>query len=559
MGSIISFLHFRKTSTTRPSRQVRTRSGVVEGIRLDIGSDKDVDIFLGIPFAAPPIGELRFKKPQPPQNWEGVRKCVAFGPRAPQADFFWERITLGPKSEDCLYLNVFSPAWKSEDNEAGHSVMVYIHGGGYLIDSAVKYGDKGIAKYLCRHDVVVVTVQYRLGLLGFFSTGDDICAGNLGLWDMTMALQWVHDNISAFGGNPDKVTVFGQSAGGASVDMLALSPHSRDLFHQVVPMAGNAECAWSTVTRLRLVESCREFARRHGWQVGNSEYDPQTSQSLVDYLRHRKVKEFEKRLITAKGMDVSKIGLDLAPIIGMCCNDFLPKSIDELRKEAPKKNCMIGTCQHEGLLFATLSPSHFNKKGFEKLLSIVITSENHANYEELRRQARELYLSDVNLDNKVEVAKAYVKLYSDIFVNNGTYNYVQKMTELGNRVYLYSFEFFNPQSFGILSIRMPFKGATHCTELTYLFGVSIVFGFQFTEADHKMIDLMTRLWTNFAKYGNPNGPYEDSSVFNFVWEPATTADCSRYLRINDKCEMRANYEDKRAEFWKNIIITSKGN
>ncbi|VDM74328.1 unnamed protein product [Strongylus vulgaris] len=509
MGSIGSFLSFRKTGATRPSRQVQTQNGIVEGFRLDIGSGKEVDLFLGIPFASPPIGELRFK--------------------------------------------------------AGHSVMVYVHGGGYLIDSAVKYGDKGIAKYLCRHNVVVVTIQYRLGLLGFFSTGDDVCPGNLGLWDMTMALQWVHDNIKAFGGNPNKVTVFGQSAGGASVDLLALSPHSRgtdcsakklllsskqtplDLFQQVVPMAGNAECTWSTVNHSRLVDSCKEFARRRGWQGEN--YDTHSSEDMLDFLRHRKVKEFEKRLITAKGMDVSKIGLDLAPAIGTSPDDFLPKSIDELRAEAPKKRCLVGTCQHEGLLFATLSPGNFNMKGFEKLLSIVITPENHANYEELRKQARELYLSGVNLDDKLEVAKAYVKLYSDLFVNNGTYNYAEKMTQLGNRVYLYSFEYFNPQSFGILSIRMPFKGATHCTELTYLFGVSIIFGFQFTEADQRMIDLMTRMWTNFAKYGlffkitstycqqklcasnfrNPNGPYEDSTVLNFLWEPTSKADSTKYI------------------------------
>ncbi|KHJ75767.1 hypothetical protein OESDEN_24617 [Oesophagostomum dentatum] len=221
-------------------------------------------------------------------------------------------------------------------------------------------------------------------------------------------------------------------------------------------MAGNAECTWTTVSRSRLIESCREFARRRGWN--GSSYDIETSKSLVEFLRHRKVKEFEKRLITAKGMDVSKIGLDLAPTIGTSCEEFLPKSIDELRAEAPRKNCLIGTCQHEGLLFATLSPNNFNMKGFEKMLSIVITPENHSNFEDLKKQARDLYLSGVDLDNKVEVAKAYVKLYSDLFVNNGTYNYAQKMTELGNRVYLYSFEYFNPQSFGILSIRMPFKG-----------------------------------------------------------------------------------------------------
>lgn len=120
-------------------------------------------MFLGIPFAKAPVGDLRFKNPEHTEDWDGVKKCVRFGPRAPQADFFWERFTLGVgKSEDCLYLNVFSPTWKAEEVSNGvgffkpicgkielfqlHPVMVYVHGGGFLIDSAVKYGDEGIAK-----------------------------------------------------------------------------------------------------------------------------------------------------------------------------------------------------------------------------------------------------------------------------------------------------------------------------------------------------------------------------------------------------------------------------
>lgn len=551
MGSALSL---RKSCRTRPSRKVQTRNGIVEGFRLNIGNEKDVDLFLGIPFAEPPVGHLRFEKPSPPSNWQGVRKCVRFGARAPQADYFWERWTLGPKNEGCLFLNVFTPTWKPE-NEAGHSVMVYVHGGGFLIDSSVRYGDEGIAKYLCRHSVVVVTIQYRLGILGFFSTGDEVCAGNLGLWDMTMALHWVQDNIQAFGGDPNRVTVFGQNVGGASVDMLALSPHSRDLFHQVIHMAGNAECNWSTVNKGKLADSCREFARRRGWD--GVDYSLETSRNLVDFLRRVNVKEFEKRPTIPKSIDVAKIGLNLAPVVGMHPGDFLPKNIEELRKEAPKKNALIGTCQHEGLLFATLSPSHISLKSVDKLLSVIITPENHANFEELRRQARDIYLSGVDLDNKEEVARAYIKLYSDLFVNNGTYNYVTKMSSSLNRVYLYSFEFYNPRSFGILSFRMPFQGATHYTELTYLFGVSLLFGFPFSDADNRMIDVMTRMWTNFAKYGNPNGPYDDSTVFDFKWDFVTPQDYSRYLLIGEKCEMHSNYEDRRAEFWRNIRIASK--
>ncbi|CAB3401147.1 unnamed protein product [Caenorhabditis bovis] len=562
MGGVISFISLRHhhENSLVPSKQVRTRNGLVEGFRLNIGDEKEVDIFLGIPFAKPPIGSLRFKNPEHPEDWDGVRKCIRFGPRAPQADFFWERFTLGVgKSEDCLYLNVFSPNWKAEEATNGlHPVMVYVHGGGFLIDSAVKYGDEGIAKYLCRHGVVVVTIQYRLGLLGFFSTGDQSCPGNLGLWDMTMALQWVRDNAHAFGGDPRKVTVFGQSAGGVSVDLLAISPHSRDLFHQVVPMAGNGECTWSTVGKTRLTATCREFAIRKCWDERDTP-DENPSESMLSFLRTRREKEFEKRLLTRKGVDVSKIGLDLAPVIGYKPSDFLPKPIDELRKEAPKKNIMVGTCEYEGLLFASLGPAHFDEKGIDKLLSLLITEENHSNFEELRKEAKELYLkNENNEDDKEAQARGYIELYSDIFVNNGTYYYAEKMTNLGNKVYMYSFDYCNPRSFGILTLRAPFRAATHCTELAYIFGTSIVFNYKYNETDKAMLDLMTRMWTNFAKYGNPNGPYPDSSVFEFKWEPTTKEEPTQFLAINDqKCEMKTVYHEKRAEFWKKIQISAK--
>ncbi|GMT33076.1 hypothetical protein PFISCL1PPCAC_24373, partial [Pristionchus fissidentatus] len=551
MGGVISLLPpwIRRETIRSPSRVVHISTGEVQGFILPIEGERQVDIFLGIPFARPPIGDRRFARAEPADHWEGVRNCSRFGPRAPQSDFIWEKLSLGPKSEDCLHLNVFAPAWKKP--EEGFPVLVFVHGGGFLIDSAVKYGDEGIAKYLCRHDIIVVTIQYRLGLLGFFSTGDAVCPGNLGLWDQTLALQWVRENIGAFGGDARKVTVFGQSAGGASVDLLTLSPHSRDLFHQVIPMAGNAECEWATVSHERILDACAKFAERKGFVKPDNEL--KTSREMIEFLRTRKGREFERGLLGRKGMDVSKVGLDLAPVID---GEFLPKTIDELRKEAPKKNIMVGTCEHEGLLFAVLAPNSFDEKGIDKLLSIVIPPELNPEWKELREEAKSIYMEGVDEYDRQEVARAYVKLYSDIFVCNGTAEYAARMSDLGNKVFLYTFDYYNPRSFGILSIRAPFKGATHCTELTYLFGHSIVFSFKFNEADHRMIDLMTRMWANFVKFGNPNGAYEDSSCFTFQWEP-TDSSSLKHLKISENCEMSDNYECRRADFWRKVRISKK--
>lgn len=551
MGAVSSFLHAKSDSEMIPSRQVKTRYGIVEGRRVIDEGEFQVDAFMGIPFAKPPIGPLRFKKPEPPDSWQGVLKTVKFGPRAPQTDFIWEKWTLGVgKAEDCLRLNVFSPAWKLPDDQPkGFAVMVFVHGGGFLIDSAVKYGDIGICRYLCRHDVIVVTVQYRLGFLGFFSTGDQVCPGNLGLWDQTMALKWVQDNISSFNGDPNRITVFGQSAGGASVDLLSLSPESRDLFQQVIPMAGNADCDWAVTDKRRIMNACKRFARKAGWNGSFSGVKDRIR--MMDFLRKKPAKLFERGLLGRGGVELRQIGLDLAPTID---GEFLPRPIAELRKEAPKKKCMVGACQYEGLLFASLGPKQFTVKGIDNLLSIAIPEDKFRNWKELREEARRLYLTGEQPPTKLDIIKAYINLYSDLFVNNGTYSYAKSMTKAGHQVYLYSFDYFNPKSFGILSLRMPFKGATHCTELTYLFGLSVIFPFKLNEQDMRVMDLMTELWSNFAKYGNPNG---SKGFVDFKWKPVDAEETDRYLCIGEKTKMKQKYTERRAEFWENLKLNKQ--
>ncbi len=209
---------------------VETGLGALEGFQRD-----GVRVFRGIPYAEPPVGERRFVAPQPPKPWAGVRDATEFGPSAPQPSLMMAAlpgIDLGEQSEDCLYLNVFAPA----DGGSGRPVMVWIHGGGFVIGAGRQSIYDGSA-LVRRGDVVVVTVNYRLGALGFLDWGAGTDA-NAGLLDQVAALRWVREHIEAFGGDPDNVTIFGESAGGMSVGTLLGCPSARGLFRRAIAQSG---------------------------------------------------------------------------------------------------------------------------------------------------------------------------------------------------------------------------------------------------------------------------------------------------------------------------------
>ena len=224
-----------------PSVIVSTNYGSIEGLvtsHPDVsGPFKSVSKFLGVPFAAPPIGELRFKAPQPPKEWKPKvysakthgNICLQMGSFA----FYNEYLKLFTESpvynEDCLYLDIYTP-----NVNLSLPVMVYIHGGAYEFGSAVT----SPSDILALQGLVVVIIQYRLGPFGFLTTGDSAAPGNFGMLDQVEALKWIKDNIENFGGNPNKVTIFGQSAGGTSVSLHLMSPLSKDLFHQAIAESG---------------------------------------------------------------------------------------------------------------------------------------------------------------------------------------------------------------------------------------------------------------------------------------------------------------------------------
>ncbi|XP_062395041.1 putative inactive carboxylesterase 4 isoform X2 [Sardina pilchardus] len=268
MKSVILLLFFASvvyssSSTAHDGPLIHTKLGALRGEYLRVrGKTIVVHSYLGVPFANPPVGPLRLAPPQPVQGWEGVRDATKQPPMCLQdrqlSVIATKELSMAfeiPEvSEDCLYLNIYTPAKPAED--AKLPVMVWIHGGALVMGSASFYDGSALAAY---QNVVVVLIQYRLGLLGFFSTGDDNAPGNMGLLDQVAALQWVQENIQSFGGDPSSVTIFGESAGGVSVSLQILSPLSTGLFHRAIAESGTA--AMDLLTGIPPMDTAKTVAK----------------------------------------------------------------------------------------------------------------------------------------------------------------------------------------------------------------------------------------------------------------------------------------------------------
>lgn len=312
---------------------VETRYGRVEGIERG-----GVLQFRGIPFAAPPVGDRRWRPPQPPEPWTGVRPAASFGPVAPQVPSpvssvfgIAERPEVG--EADCLNLNVFTPGMGGEPRP----VLVWIHGGAFVGGSNRNAWYNGTS--FARHGVVVVTVNYRLGALGFLHLGDDEPgSSNRGLLDQVAALEWVRDNIRAFGGDPGNVTVFGESAGGMSVGSLLGTPAASGLFHGAIPQSGAAstfnsvERAAAVTERLIAKLGGRDVLRTAPWE----------------------------RLLAAQGevvVDMARDGADGLPFMPVVDGTVLPRPPLQTiaAGEAPVR-LMTGTNRDEMTLFLLTAP-----------------------------------------------------------------------------------------------------------------------------------------------------------------------------------------------------------
>jgi para-nitrobenzyl esterase len=508
--------------------QIKTANGIVEGT---LDKATGVRMFKGIPFASPPVGDLRWKAPQPPASWEGVRDATGFGPRCMQQSLFGDmNFRSNGMGEDCLYLNVWTPA-KSADEHL--PVLVYYYGGGF------QAGDGSEPRYdgesMATRGIVAVTVNYRLGIFGFFAHPElaaespHHAAGNYGLLDQNAALHWVHDNIAAFGGDPAKITIAGESAGSVSVSGLMASPLSRDIIAGAI---GESGALISRGLGPKPLAESEKDGEAFVKGIGLASLAALRAMSAEDLLG-----------AVAKG-NPYRFGVNTDGY-------FLPKP--------PAEIFAAGEQAHVPLLAGWNS---------EEMTYLFLMGRTPLTPETFAAKVKELYpghgdevLRAYASSTPDELIQAATDLAGDRFIAFSTWKWLElDGATSGKPTYRYYFERARPPMVpemkgavaglagGVIKKpdanvpkMPPARGAVHSAEIEYALGnLDSNKVYAWTPDDHKISATMEAYFANFIKTGDPNG------AGLAKWPAANSGDVAQVMHIN--VDTRAEPDAHRARY-----------
>jgi len=445
-----------------------TASGPIQGTVEASG----VHAFKGIPYAAPPVGDLRFREPQPVASWQSVRKTQSFGPRAMQLPIFGDmKFRSDGMSEDCLYLNVWAPARGSN-----LPVLVYFYGGGFVGGDGSEYRYDG--ESMAKRGIIAVTVNYRLGIFGFFSHPDltkespHHASGNYGLLDQHAALEWVQKNIAAFGGDPARVTIAGESAGSISVCAQMASPLSKGLFSGAIGESGGLTGNIKPVP----LDTAEQYGASFAVRLGNKSIADLRSMSASDLLQ-----------ATAKGAHFSTV------IDGY----FLPEAPDEIYSagDQMKVPLLAGWNSAElpyGVIMGGAAPT---VEGYEAAVRKL--------YGDRADEVLNLYRATT----PEEAKQAATDLATDRFIAYSTWKWIDRAAATGGKpVYRYLYAHPRPPAVGAPGNQPPPAGAGHSWEIEYALGnLHSNTVYAWTADDDKVSATMEAYFANFIRTGNPNG------------------------------------------------------
>ncbi|MDE2986987.1 MAG: carboxylesterase family protein [Chloroflexota bacterium] len=476
----------------------QTTAGTLEG-----AEENGLCVFRGIPFAAPPVGELRFKAPRPVEPWDGVREAKSFGPISLQAPNEMLEALLPvsdppqPQSEDCLYLNVWTPGL-----DGARPVMVWIHGGAFTIGSGSEDYYDG-ANLASRGDVVIVTINYRLGALGFLNL-PALGETNFGMRDQVAALKWVHENIANFGGDPGNVTIFGESAGGMSVASLMASPESAGLFQKAIPQSGAGHNGLSVEeTNATAFKFCEALG------VASDDVDALMAADASDILAASVAVDPLANPDAAADLSDGEASptpqMPFQPVIDGAFLSSLP--IDHIRDgSADGVATLVGSLDEElKLLAAAGAADPMSEEAVTGLLGMMHPdgASAFATYRAARRERGED-------DSPDEI---FVAAIGDVMLRIPGLRLADAQTSRAP-TYAYLFDWESPAMNGAL-------GSCHALELPFVFGTHAVapeFCGSGPVAD-AFSELTMDTWLAFAKTGNPAGEGVDAPAWDAGAKP----------------------------------------
>ena len=495
---------------------VRVEQGLLAGTS---GSSADVRVYRGIPFAAPPVGDLRWKAPQPAPKWQGLRQAAEFSnacwqTQYPAAAAIYQA-KLPPLSEDCLYLNIWTAAKSPKDKLP---VMVWIHGGGFTRGYGGSRAYDGEA--LARKGAVIVTINYRLGIFGFFAhpalsaESGHHASGNYALLDQIAALQWVQKNIAAFGGDPARVTIFGESAGSWAVNVLMASPLAKGLFQRAIGESGGSFSPMKTLAEAESEGAALAVSLTLTLAAGAKAEarDKSSAQSILKTLRAEPAEE----LLKASEAETVRPMVD---------GWVLPQDIATIFAQGKQNDVplIVGYNADEG---TTLAPQAANLK------ATMFTAGVYQRYGSQADAMLKIYPAA----SDEQAVSSFYSAYRDQVFGWEMRTWARTATKTGHQpAYLY---YFSRRPPGPQSARLR---AFHAAEIAYVFG-TFVWPFPWEDADKKLSDAMTSYWVNFAASGNPNGG-------SLVKWPAYNAKDDQALEFGDQIAVRSEVNKAGLDFF----------
>jgi para-nitrobenzyl esterase len=488
--------------------QVKVAQGRLQGIELS--APTPVNAFLGIPYAAPPVGALRWRPPQPAVRWQGVRMADRFAARCMQQPLFADMMFRSPaSSEDCLALNVWTPAGRKSGS--GLPVLFYIHGGGAIAGDGSERRYDGAS--MARQNMVVVTINYRLGVFGFLATSDlaaeasDHAAGNYGLLDQAAALDWVRHNISRFGGDPRQITIAGESAGSMSVSALMTSPLTRTHFARAIGESGGV--LPPTFHPKSLIQAEAEgaaFAQAAG----------ASSLPALRALPADQLLETQGRLKVRADFIVDGLFLTETPAEAYAAG------------RAARVPLLVGSNSQEGGWNAILGDVAPTMATYRAALARLHPNQSDALFT--------LYPATADAD----VIQAATALASDKFLAASTWKWFDLHRRTGQPTYYYYYTHVRPKALPPLpSPASPPVGAVHSAEIEYALGnLDTNPAYAWTADDHRISATMQGYFAAFIKTGDPNAPSLPH------WSPAGAGDGPLIRQTIDVETRGAPFEDQ---------------